>query len=533
MIRHLPVLIAFFVVLAIPFVLKPTEDLLSQGDDHLIIVTPHNEAIRYEFSVGFARYYQEKTGRTVSIDWRTPGGTSEITMFLASEFQTAFQIYWQREIGKSWGSDAASAHANHSISLAAPGEEESFEQEVRRTFLESDIGIGIDLFFGGGSFEFIIQSRAGRLVDSGILQRHPDWFGPRGIPQRLGAEEFYDVNGTWVGTCLSAFGICYNEDVIARLALPKAPDQWSDLGSPELFGQLALADPTKSGSIAKAFEMLIQQQMQRRLAAGASPEQAAAKGWEDGLRIIQRMGGNARYFTDSASKIVVDVALGDAGAGMCIDFYGRQQSEAVADETGESRMKYLTPLGGSSVGVDPIGLLRGAPNREVAIHFIDFVMSLEGQKLWNFEPDSPGGPQRYALRRPPVRPELYSAEFNHYRSDPQVMPYDEALTFDYRPEWTGPYFGVIRFVIRAMCLDPHDELRAAWRALVEAGMPEEALARFHDLSPLAYEGLQKDIREVLSQRDPIAEVQLAKKLSDHFRQAYRDTIKICQDSMLP
>ena len=37
-------------IIALPFALKPKEDLLAAADDQVVIVTPHNEQIRYEFS---------------------------------------------------------------------------------------------------------------------------------------------------------------------------------------------------------------------------------------------------------------------------------------------------------------------------------------------------------------------------------------------------------------------------------------------------------------------------------------------------
>ncbi len=139
-------------------------------------------------------------------------------------------------------------------------------------------------------------------------------------------------------------------------------------------------------------------------------EQAALElGWARGLQVIQRASANTRYFTDSASQVPVDVSLGDAAIGMCIDFYGRFQSEAVRIGDQSSRLQYFTPKGGSSVGVDPIGLFRGAPNASAAKMFIEFVLSLEGQKLWDFKVGTPGGPAKYALSRQPVRKELYGA----------------------------------------------------------------------------------------------------------------------------
>ena len=113
---------------------------------------------------------------------------------------------------------------------------------------------------------------------------------------------------------------------------------------------------------------------------------------------------------------------------------------------------------------------------DVAKEFIAFLMSLDGQKLWNWKLGTPGGPQRYALRRLPVLPQLYAPEFLPLRSDPEVNPYELAKTFTYHEAWTGRLFRPIAFIFRVMCIDPHDELAEAWRALIEAGFPPEASA---------------------------------------------------------
>jgi len=48
--------------------------------------------------------------------------------------------------------------------------------------------------------------------------------------------------------------------------------------------------------------------------------------------------------------------------------------------------------------VDPIALLRGAPHGELARAFIEYVLSPDGQKLWNAKPGTSGGTERFALR---------------------------------------------------------------------------------------------------------------------------------------
>src|SRR5262249_55665130 len=156
----------------------------------------------------------------------------------------------------------------------------------------------------------------------------------------------------------------------------------------------------------------------------------------------------------SATKVPFDVEAGDAAAGMCIDFYGRFQSEAARKPGGDSRMQFITPEGGSSYGVDPVGLPRGAPHGDLAREFIQFTLTPEGQKLWNWKTGTPGGPAKYALRRLPILPSLYAPEYAQYRSDPGVQPYTQAGSFFYHDQWTAPLFRTITFVIRVMCIEP-------------------------------------------------------------------------------
>ena len=274
----------------------------------------------------------------------------------------------------------------------------------------------------------------------------------------------------------------------------------------------------------------LQQQMQELVKETTSEDPAIlAVGWKRGLGIIQAASANARYFTDAGSKVPVDVSLGDAAAGMCIDFFGRFQSESVKTGDSPSRLQYFTPAGGSSVGVDPIGLFRGAPNRAVAEEFIAFVLSMEGQKLWNFKVGEPGGPERYSLRRLPVRKELYAPEFTAFRSDPDVLPYKEAELFTYHPKWTGSLFKTMSFIIRVMSMDSHDEQASAWKALIAARFPREALKKFADLSIVDYETARTVIHPALSSQNRIDEVRLAKELGKKFREQYREAERLAKE----
>jgi ABC-type Fe3+ transport system substrate-binding protein len=483
--RNVTVLSVAALVVALPFLLRQGEENSHWRSGHpvLTIVSPHNEAIRYEFARAFSDWHEKQFGEPVKIDWLNVGGTTEISRYLVSEYTAAMRAWWMAR-GRPWPPGAAEALVARQPDAHA---------DIHRAFRELDdprqVTARIDLFFGGGEYDHT------RAIQQGLIV--PPW--PEGqVPSEITANIPERISGeTWrsaamFGATVSTFGICYNHDRLRDLGVKSPPTTWKDLADPVYFGQLGLADPTKSGSIAKAFEMIIHQCIHERLRASRYSEEQVESlesgaslpaayqaeveaGWLDGIRLIQSIAANARYFTDSASKVPIDVGAGDAAAGLAIDFYARFQAHVSRDRDGQERMTFVTPAGGSSVSADPISLLRGAPNRTVAVRFIQFVLSEEGQRLWTYRPGSPGGPRKYALRRLPIRRDFYDDAARHQSyaveslNDPLIQPYRLAEKFVYRRRWTGGHFSIQRDLIRAMCMDSGDELRAAWRAIQRAG----------------------------------------------------------------
>jgi ABC-type Fe3+ transport system substrate-binding protein len=536
MAKNLALLAALLAVVIGPLLLRPKGDgSVLKGEDTLAIITPHNEAIRSEFSEAFREWYRARTGRSVVIEWLTPGGTSETTLYLNSAYTAAFENYWKNTLGRKWQNDVEAGCLDPNTHPADSPAADTPRQAARRAFLASNVGARIDVFFGGGSYDFRKMADVGLLVDCGYVSAHPELFGPgKPIPPMLGGEPYYDEQGRWIGTTVGAFGIAYNRDQLARLGLP-APHRWSDLADPGYFRGLAIANPTQSGSANKAFEMLVQQQMNLVAAEpGADEQRITNEGWTRAMRLLQRIGANARYFTDSSSKIALDIEAGEAAAGMTIDFYGRFQSESVRRADGSSRIGYVDAEGGTSYGTDPIGMLRGAPHPELAKQFIEFVMT-DGQKLWGWKAGVPGGPGKRALRRLPMLPELYDPRFRALRSDPDVLPYEAAKTFNYVGKRTSPLFNSIAFVFRVMCIDTHDELVSAWQALFEAqrrtgSFPPGALAVFQDVRSVDYEVTSTRIRSaVSSSASKITQVQLARELADTFRENYRRAATLARE----
>ena len=487
---------ALVLCIAAPLLLSRKQETgnvtVENADYRINIITPHNETIRREFGEAFQVWWKEKTGKTVYVNWLTPGGTSEIRKIINGKFKAA------KEVG--------------------------------------DEGIGIDVFFGGGDYDFHEQAKANQLAKLEVFSKHPEWFEKDVIPASFTGEMYYDPGHAWVGVCLSRFGICYNVDSLKRLKLDP-PTRWSDLGDPKYFGNIALADPSKSGSVSRAFEMLIQEQMHASIASlkrrpGETDEQlvmrARSTGWDNGINLIQKIAANARYFTDSSTKIPHDVAQGNAAAGMCLDFYGRTYEEMLKKEDGSTRLRWISPEGGTSMSVDPVAVLKGAPNPRVAQAFVEFLLTEKGQLLWNARPGTPGGTKYRALRRMPVRRDIYTAENILHFADPS-NPYDEVGGFQYKRELTGEGFKAIQFIIRVMCLDSHRELKEAWQALAENGMPERAVKVFSDTMFVSYQNAMGSIRKQLSDGSKVQSANMAVRIGNYFRKNYRLAEKIAEE----
>ncbi len=552
MFRNLFILGLLAVIIALPFIFRrePPAGAWQPGDPVLVVVTPHNEAIRYEFARAFSLWHDEKYGEPVKIDWRNVGGTTEILRYLQSEYTTAAQA-WARRGNKPWPAGGAAALTETRPPAATPAPDSTLSEadlaqqlDLYRSFRAvddpSELTCKIDLFFGGGQFDhdrafargFTVAPLHDGIKASPALLQSVEAIKEslKFIPEKLSGEIWHTP--TLFGNALSTFGIVYNVDRLAELGVKNPPTRWDDLADPVYFRQVGVVDPTKSGSIAKAFELLIHQKVHDRVKAflissGIAPEavdttiaanekrigtrwtdpipddlkayqQAIEDGWLDGIRLVQAIGANARYFTDSGSKSPIDVSIGDAAVGMAIDFFGRVQSQKSTAPDGRERMIYVTPVGGTSVSCDPISLLRGAGGngrtpeerekiRLVAVRLIEFVLSKEGQKIWNYRVGAPGGPEQYALRRLPIRRDFYPGDDSikddearraiqaaHERhrphmtdpiDQPDVNPFALAEQFTYYRRWTGSHFGIQRDLVRAMCMDSGDELRAAWRVI--------------------------------------------------------------------
>ena len=377
------------------------------AQDKLVIISPHWEGIQTEFSRAFKEWYENKVGRQVNLDWIDSGGTSSNFRFIESEFQRVPE------------------------------------------------GIGLDLFFGGGTDNYL------KLADRGLLipYKLPTEQLHR-IPQELFGIPVYDSEYQWYGTALSSFGIMYNEDLRQRLGLPEVKT-WKDLTRPELIGRVGAADPRESGSAHMMYEIILQ-----------------GYGWEKGFALITQLGANVRMFPAASSRIPRDVTSGQIIYGMAIDFYAYGEIAVV----GADAIGYIVPPDAAVVGPDSIAILKGAPNLETAQQFIEFVLSDEGQKLWMLPNTDPEGPKEFELNRYSVIPLLYDELGKRCVVS---NPFQLNLTpIRYDAEKGGKRWDIVSDLIGALVIDPHKDLVDAWKTINKSRDVEKQEAAIRKLVEL-------------------------------------------------
>jgi ABC-type Fe3+ transport system substrate-binding protein len=524
----------FVLLLAVPFFAhraRSGDAGASMRDaERLIVVTPHVEQIRVEFARAFSRWHQRHYGKPVIIDYRTPGGTTEILKLLESQY-----------------TDRVRSGLISTDGRAEPGV------------------VDFDVMFGGGTFDH------GRLRRGVTLTMPDGQGGSRPVTVRMSAppsppfdEEFLnrvygsnmigpgqlwqdhrrDASGDvadpndwqhWFGTALSGFGIVYNRPLLAERGLPE-PRSFEDLTDPRYHRLLALADPRQSGSVATLFDSILNNAAREAMAdlptevvlargrtgkpdVDAAYRAALSSGFDRGFRLLRRLCGNARYFATASTQPPQDVGQGDALAGVAIDFYGRGQAQALlrpGQAPEEGRLGYVDPEGAVYIDADPVSILRGAPNPTLARRFVEFCLTDEAQALWQFPPlrdprrrpgmpdpaltaprnpdapDLPLGPEEYRLRRMPVLRSMYAQYLEHFAD--RTNPFEIASNATVQGWRDGLIvmmgaFGIdagreCRQAYRLLCLAEEQRRRAVDSAKAQGrspgpqdGFPAAALAR--------------------------------------------------------
>jgi hypothetical protein len=100
---------------------------------------------------------------------------------------------------------------------------------------------------------------------------------------------------------------------------------------------------------------------------------------------------------------------------------------------------------------------------ELALHFVEFLLSPQGQRLWIVKPGFADGPRYRALRRPPIRRDVY-ADRTNWADD--VNYFEEAGGFNQRGEWMSTFTDT-RMIWAAAWIDSRDVLQKTYRRILQ------------------------------------------------------------------
>ena len=163
-------------------------------------------------------------------------------------------------------------------------------------------------------------------------------------------EAFIDSDFMYAGTKAMATVIATNHDVASNV-----PTKWADLLKESEKGQAVMPSPLYSGAAAYNVGVFTRQSL----------------GWE----MFEQLKQNDLMVVQGNGAALKEVQSGQRAHALVVDFI-------VARAIQEGSPLTLTyPEEGVPVITEPIALMKDAKNEEAAKHFIDFVLSKEGQEL--------------------------------------------------------------------------------------------------------------------------------------------------------
>lgn len=266
-----------------------------------------------------------------------------------------------------------------------------------------------------------------------------------GTPATVAGYPVNDPDGRYLGFALSAYGLVWSEAYLERHRLP-VPRGWRDLTAPIYAGHVGISSPSRSGTTHLVVEALLQ-----------------SEGWEQGWRTWRQIGGNLATVTARSFGVSAGVARGRFGIGITIDFLAQPAGLDAAP------LRFAVP--------DPeifapasIALLRQARNPQAADAFVDFLLSVPGQRLL-LDP---------AVGRQPIRPEFYAEGLTEGPNPFQTA--DEGAGWRFDAGRSAARYELINLMFDELVTLRLAETAAIWRTVneVEASLalaPDEAAAK--------------------------------------------------------
>ncbi len=328
--------------------------------------------------------------------------------------------------------------------------------------VEGTPGGAVDLMFGGGIVDHVQLARDGMtralsLPDDALA----------GIPAEVAGQATRDPAGHWVATGLSSFGIVYNERACRQRGIAP-PTSWADLADPRFAGWVAIANPQASGSHRESLALIVRKE-----------------GWERGWATILPILANARALNARSGEALRQVASGVSLATRAVNFDGM----ALAAESGGD-VRYFDPPGASAITLDLISMPTAARAPALAVDFIRYVLSPEGQALWAVERDR-RVPHGVTLYHYAIRPSVYEAYAGGLAVPGNPLEMDFGLQVD--PQQSLADATRLQALVAAACAgENHVMLQRTWERLAARGLPAGPLAELTSLPETAADAARLD-----------------------------------------
>jgi iron(III) transport system substrate-binding protein len=314
---------------------------------------------------------------------------------------------------------------------------------LRTRFAKNPQSANVDIIWGGGTSAYLDLSRDQLLAKTPV---------PAGLNATIAGVPMYDKTQTWYATAMSSFGIFTNRKVLSLEGLTP-PKHWEDLAGPKFRGQITLADPRHSGTALTMAMILLQ-----------------AHGWDKGWSVLTRIAANTRAFTQSSSDPIKAVVAGDAAASMAIDFYAQPK----VDELGTDKLDFLLPDSETVLDPDPVAVAKGAPHAVVAARFVNYLLSLDAQKILILPKGAADGPRLATLGRMAVTTAAYDA--TEGRRVNAFNPFKQKKFVALDLNKTVKLEHILGDLLGATQIDLQRELAAAWMAVIKRGLKPEEVA---------------------------------------------------------
>jgi iron(III) transport system substrate-binding protein len=201
-----------------------------------------------------------------------------------------------------------------------------------------------EVWFGGGADSFMVAG------EKGLLEAYVS-------PEEANVTEAYRGDDYWTGVSMVLVGFMYNKDVLAEKGIAP-PKTWSDLIKPEYKDEVAMSDPSISGTNYAVVNSLLQ-----------------TMGEEEGWKYLETLKNNIPYYSQRGGDPPQKVAVGEMAVGiipMTGDYIGMAQKYPVESVYPEDGIPWV-PAG--------LAIFKNADNLEGAKAFVDWALSKNGQEV--------------------------------------------------------------------------------------------------------------------------------------------------------